>query len=201
MIRFYCNLLLLSLSLTFFLFFFSIILLVYNINNTDTTHSETKTTNKNNNQNEKEADPCYIEMLQLLKDSLRELPDDRPTIQTIQKRLANIPGVREMSSTLNQSQKSKDNGWIDPTFNKDQVHDWIADKVITSSLDTKDNHIKTLLAGVHAFVETKQTETKKNNGAEEKISLSYCGPAQLARTLRHVVKEKKWNIEFGADFN
>jgi len=84
---------------------------------------------------------------------------------------------------------------IDPTFAKEDIHDFVASKVIKSSLDSSQNHVSKLLAGVRQFVED-HDELEDN----ERIAVSYCGGAGVAHTLRRAVESEGGDIEFGADF-
>ena len=84
---------------------------------------------------------------------------------------------------------------IDPTFSQNNVHDWVRNSVIRSSLDTRENHVSKLLAGVRQFAEDSDELDDK-----EKIAVSYCGGAGIAYTLRRAVESEGGEIEFGADF-
>ena len=75
------------------------------------------------------------------------------------------------------------------------MHDFIKSNVVKASLDSSQNHVSKLLAGVRQYVED-HDELDDN----EKIAVSYCGGAGVAHTLRRAVESEGGDIEFGADF-
>ena len=151
-----------------------------------------------------ELDPnvhrCGDDIIQLIKEMWSEAPDSRPIMRDVVTKLGLRTGDQFGQSSEGHRGR-QNNNWgrgiqvIDPTFSKEDVHDWIETKVIKSSLDSSQNHVSKLLAGVRQFVE--DHDDLEDN---EKIAVSYCGGAGVAHTLRRAVESEGGDIEFGADF-
>ena len=109
-----------------------------------------------------ELDPnvhrCGDDIIQLIKEMWSEAPDSRPIMRDVVTNLGLRTGDQFGQSSEGHRGR-QNNNWgrgiqvIDPTFSKEDVHDWIETKVIKSSLDSSQNHVSKLLAGVRQFVE------------------------------------------------
>ena len=142
---------------------------------------------------------CGDDIILLVEEMWSEVPDNRSTMKDAVGRLGLRTG-NQFGQAAENNQK-RQNNWgrgiqvIDPTFAKEDIHDFVESKVIKSSLDSSQNHVSKLLAGVRQFVED-HDELEDN----ERIAVSYCGGAGVAHTLRRAVESEGGDIEFGADF-
>ena len=142
---------------------------------------------------------CGDDIILLVEEMWSEVPDNRSTMRDAVGRLALRTG--DQFGQAAENNQKRQNNWgrgiqvIDPTFAKEDIHDFVESKVIKSSLDSSQNHVSKLLAGVRQFVED-HDELEDN----ERIAVSYCGGAGVAHTLRRAVESEGGDIEFGADF-
>ena len=139
------------------------------------------------------------DLMQLVEAMWSEAPEHRPNMKEVVRKLS--ARTVDHFGQSNDPKEEGENSWgrgiqvIEPTFAKEDVHDFIKSNVVKASLDSSQNHVSKLLAGVRQYVE--DHDELDNN---EKIAVSYCGGAGVAHTLRRAVESEGGDIEFGADF-